>query len=117
MKEYKLCYIADGFAYFTNIPLEEQWGDDWDDAPYEYNAGSPYYDGNPDQIKILAFIGDFKLPCTGHVNSSYSVKDINKGIIPWLRTWDNRDMLYAGAAIGEFIDFVKRNGGRVFKEI
>ena len=29
-------------AYFTPVSLDEQWGDDWDDAPYEHNAGIPY---------------------------------------------------------------------------
>ena len=29
-------------AYFTPLALEDQWGDDWDDAPYDCNAGSPY---------------------------------------------------------------------------
>lgn len=41
-----LCYV-DGLeglpslAYFTTQGLEDQWGDDWDDAPYEFNAGPP----------------------------------------------------------------------------
>lgn len=44
MEQYKLCYIDDSKgAYFTTQPLEEQWGDDWNDAPYEHNAGPPYY--------------------------------------------------------------------------
>ena len=37
-----LCYVRGAWAYFTTQPLEDQWGDDWDDAPYEHNAGSPY---------------------------------------------------------------------------
>lgn len=37
-----LCYVSHPFAYFTTQPVENQWGDDWDDAPYEHNAGSPY---------------------------------------------------------------------------
>lgn len=41
MKEYKLCYVEDNFAYFTN-DFENQWGDDWNDRPYEHNAGEPY---------------------------------------------------------------------------
>lgn len=27
--------------YFTS-DIENQWGDDWDDRPYEHNAGKPY---------------------------------------------------------------------------
>ena len=37
-----LCYVDGAFAYFTTRPLAEQWGDDWDDAPYEHNAETPY---------------------------------------------------------------------------
>lgn len=39
---YVLCYVDGPWAYFTTQPLEDQWGDDWDDAPYEHNAGEPY---------------------------------------------------------------------------
>ena len=38
----RLCYIDNCWAYFTTQPLDKQWGDDWDDAPYEHNAGEPY---------------------------------------------------------------------------
>ena len=41
MKE-KLCYVEGNIAYFTTQDLDKQWGDDWDDAPYEHNAGLPY---------------------------------------------------------------------------
>jgi uncharacterized protein (TIGR02996 family) len=37
-----LCYVDGGEAFFTTQPLSEQWGDDWNDAPYEHNAGDPY---------------------------------------------------------------------------
>lgn len=39
---HRLCYIDGPWAYFTTQPVAEQWGDDWDDAPYEHNAGDPY---------------------------------------------------------------------------
>ena len=37
-----LCYVAANVAYFTTQALADQWGDDWNDAPYEHNAGTPY---------------------------------------------------------------------------
>ena len=42
----KLCYIDphDRSAWFTSCELDKQWGDDWNDAPYEHNAGEPYRD-------------------------------------------------------------------------
>ena len=66
-KNFRLCYIEShcyeiddrGFAsndgnkhlhlFFTNCNINLQWGDDWGDKPYEYNAGQPYsehYEGN-----------------------------------------------------------------------
>ena len=38
---YKLCYVEGNKAWFTNN-FEKQWGDDWNDSPYECNAGYPY---------------------------------------------------------------------------
>lgn len=37
-----LCYVDGQRAYFTTAKLADQWGDDWDDALYEHNAGEPY---------------------------------------------------------------------------
>jgi hypothetical protein len=42
VSDYKLCYVSGSFAWFTTQELSKQWGDDWNDAPYEHNAGSPY---------------------------------------------------------------------------
>ena len=42
-EEYKLCYVEGQKAYFTSN-FEKQWGDDWNDRPYECNAGEPYDD-------------------------------------------------------------------------
>lgn len=41
----RLCFVdykREMRAYFTTQPVQKQWGDDWDDAPYEHNAGPPY---------------------------------------------------------------------------
>lgn len=111
---FKLCFIENGVAFFTTKDVTEQWGDDWNDAPYEYNAGSPYSpiifsfiggekklreedwnaDGTPKyQLLQLNFMKekfhtssqyDIYEPCDGHSNSPYSVEDINVGRVPWL---------------------------------
>jgi len=41
-KHFKLCLVLDNQAWFTTQDVKLQWGDDWDDAPYEHNAGPPY---------------------------------------------------------------------------
>ena len=112
----QLCYVDGAWAYFTTQKLEDQWGDDWNDAPYEHNAGTPYAD---DGFKItkVAFEGNFEQPKDGHLNSPFSVEMINAKQIAWLRTssWaNNKDAISAGASFEEFEMFIKRNGGKVY---
>jgi hypothetical protein len=110
-----LCYVAGPWAYFTTQALEAQRGDDWNDAPYESNAGVPYdptWHNNPDEVRgrgnlckcascqrdwnsdgtpkwqiiKIAWDGDFEAPDNGVLNSEYSVDQINSGAVPWLQT-------------------------------
>jgi tRNA(Ile)-lysidine synthase TilS/MesJ len=108
MKNYKLCYIEKNFAYFTTQDLDKQTGDDWDDAPYEHNAGTPYTphrsysymkdgewargsdyneDGTP-KWEIYKVAYDYcgaETPAEiAGSNSRYSVDMINAKLIPWL---------------------------------
>jgi hypothetical protein len=77
--DWQLCYVEGGYAYF--VPdYKKAWGDDWDDAPYEHNAGEPY-----GEYEKVQWTGDYMTPCTGKGNSEYSVQQINKAAIPWLR--------------------------------
>jgi hypothetical protein len=121
MTDYKLCYVRGDNAYFTTASLEEQWGDDWDDAPYEHNAGRPYEyedyrDCEPYEILHLKFELAFSQePWSGYNNSPYAVEDINNGDTFWLSVYNEPDELYANASPSEFIDFVRRHDGMVFK--
>lgn len=51
-----VCYFDEPWLFFTSAPLAAQWGDDWNDAPYEHNAGTPYpdhwVDGPDGRIKV-----------------------------------------------------------------
>lgn len=86
-------------AYFTRLDLLEQWGDDWNDAPYDCNAGEPYENSEGDIIEVpFAFVGseddegyfstyplEYNLPKDyGGGNCPWSVEDINLGAVPWL---------------------------------
>ena len=107
--DYKLCYAERGDdirneddevlyytykLYFTPIRLEDQWGDDWDDAPYEYNAEPPYDSDYIDgkwvghTILVVSFkvkADDWlKMPEDYAYNSPFSVADINSGAVAWL---------------------------------
>lgn len=90
--------VQDHYAYFTPIDLEEQWGDDWDDCPYEYNAETPYdstYEEKDEngkwveyEIIQVPFHKDYLdyLPKEWgyNENSPWCVRDINAGAIAWL---------------------------------
>lgn len=137
---YKLCYIENNFAYFTTQDLDKQWGDDWDDAPYEHNAEEPYTpairyftadrqekvetdwnaDGSPkwEIMKIAFYCPSAATPAeTAGMNSSYSVQMINNKLIPWLivhwRMYPDKG-LFAGASIDEFVEFIEDAGGEIF---
>ncbi len=117
----KLCYIDDNKAWFTTQPLDKQWGDDWDDTPYEHNAGEPYEphrDGEDWEITSVMFEGSFEVPRENYRNSPYSVQDINALHTPWLKTesWviKPRSVLFAGSSLEEFTAFVEKHGGTVY---
>lgn len=125
MTEAKLCYVHDNWVYFTTQELSKQWGDDWDDAPYEHNAGAPYSYGLHDKeagrepwtIIKVAWDGEFNQPYSGHCNSPYSVKDINAGVVAWLWTpkWAKEQVVIpAGTTLYEFGNLIRKGGGNVY---
>lgn len=134
-KDYKLVYVKreDRFikVYFINLSETDAYGDDWDDAPYEHNAGEPYYDDD-EGVKIKCFIIDdayyyIHPPCDGYLNSPYSVEDINyRKEAPWLtfKKWDDKrkdffsaGFLYAGEPMSKFLELWKELGFVLYAEV
>lgn len=114
--KYKLCYVDGDDIYFTTQALSEQWGDDWNDAPYEHNAGRPYEPsesdiekGNVWHILKLKIDTGLDAPCDGYSNSPYSVQAINQKVVPWLKwKWgENPIEIYAGIRLEKFIEIIK----------
>jgi len=141
MKDFKLCYIEGNFAYFTTQDLDKQTGDDWNDAPYDLNAGEPYTptiyypsgkkdprdwtNGKPNwEIKKLVWEGDFdeaKNIYMEDINCIYCVDDINNKKVPWLeyQGYSNEDLeikIWAGCSIKEFKKLIKKGGGKIYVE-
>lgn len=135
-----LCYVRGSWAYFTTAPLSEQWGDDWNDAPYEHNAGAPYAasksysrydhatkswikgsdytDGVPNwEVIKIAYDANLQEPdeC-GSGNSPYSVQDINSGATPWLhdRYGGSGVKVMAGTSLRDFIQIIEQFGGTIY---
>lgn len=98
------------FAYFTPRSLKDQWGDDWNDAPYEHNAGTPYDDQRDTEADIIVIpflkTHDFCLPEEHFLNSPYSVKDINNGAVAWLYSCEKGISIQAGINPIEFINLM-----------
>lgn len=116
-KNYKLCYLKDGVAHFTRKELHEQWGDDWDDVPYEHNAGEPYYDDKDDILRVYFEAWEYKEPQEDFYNSPYSVMAINNKEVPWLRArfFESKlEPIYAGCSIEKFIKLIEKAKGEVF---
>jgi hypothetical protein len=98
-------------AYFTPIPLDKQWGDDWEDAPYEHNAECPYgdyWEGDEKieyTIKCIYFTP--KVTCmlpedySFGGNSPFCVRDINAGVVAWL--FNGKKAIYAGCGLLTFL--------------
>lgn len=119
-----LCYVEGNWAYFTTQPLSGQWGDDWNDAPYEHNAGAPYeWDdkcGDPKyEVVRVAWDGPFDPPCSDELNSPFSVEQINAGAIAWLRrsrygATAAGPNIMAGTTLANFVSVVRSVGGNVY---
>lgn len=111
----KLCFVKDGLAYFTTKELDAQWGDDWDDRPYEHNASPPY------DCEIMAYVIGFNEPCGKYFNSPFSVQDINAGAVAWLESdgysKEPKIFINAGTTLKEFVKKVHQGGGQVFFEV
>ena len=109
-----LCYVRKPWAYFTTEELSKQWGDDWDDCPYEHNAGEPYED-NGSKIVKLAFSAELETPKD---KGKYSVKEINSGTVAWLTTpsWHSGEKISisAGTPISKFIESIEKVGGEIY---
>ena len=124
-KQYKLCYVRENILFFTDN-FKNQWGDDWDDRPYECNAEEPYdrkhypeYDdewcvkngkGNIRKIAFDYYDGYYiEQPKDGFYNSTYSVEDINRKDVPWLYN-EEAGALFAGATMTEAKRWLKKAG-------
>lgn len=121
----KLCYVEGSWAYFTTRPLNKQWGDDWNDAPYEHNAGRPYVDQDePGEVFKVAFESRHEMPGHQNLNSPWSVQQINAGCVAWLVpcSWDIRAHpevrpIPAGTTLREFRNLIWQAGGSVYEEV
>lgn len=121
IKDYELCYIEDNFAWFTNN-FKEQSGDDWDDAPYELNAGEPYDSRCGDKYQTIDLVKvafrSFNLHTPADNSYRCSVDYINSGHLPWLgsnKYYPTTHVeIYAGMRLEDFINTLELEGAEVY---
>ena len=99
--------------FLGNDDLSEWWGDDWDDAPYDCNAGEVYDEYKAGYRDIAFSFGDIVLePCNGVMNCHYSKEDMIKRRVPCIivvpeeiedESWYGEDFAYWAS-----VDGVKR---------
>ena len=124
-KQFRLCFVKNNVMYFTD-DFENCTGDDFNDRPYDCNAGEPYEWVNEwsaeenkkhghTHIRYIAYMPYnywIREPKDGHwTNCPYSVDDINAGAIAWLFC-DEAGALPAGATIEEAITWLKSIGAK-----
>lgn len=102
----KLCYFKDGLAYFYKGDIKDVWGDDWNDAPYEHNAGLPYMENEEDWIIVPVNTEFVEELCQYErkINSTYSVEYINTGAVPWMILFGEK--IYAGIELEDFLEIL-----------
>lgn len=105
INNFKLCYFKDNFAYFTS-DFENQTGDDWNDAPFDSNAGTPY-DHKGTIVFKIALYGDFSSAQDDQYSRPTSVDDINKGFMPWIVNGWNSDTTWAILGGTSYLEFLK----------
>lgn len=101
--------------------LKSNGGDDWDDVPYECNAGTPYehYFNNHKEYPIYTETLYFETndwterkPCDV---GRFSVENINKRNVAWIAT--DKFCIQAGTTMKDFIKIIEENGGTIWKKI
>ena len=119
---FRLCYVDGPWAWFTTrVPFTEQWGDDWNDAPYPDNAGDPY-EWRPDrgvpEYRLLKVAYDGPLRTPDERGQSCSVQEVNETGIPWLASDPTAPVeveIRGGTMFFEFERAVRQSGGRVYR--
>lgn len=107
LDNYRLCYVEDSLMYFTD-DFENVHGDDWDDRPYQNNAGTPYAEY---VRRIIAFEDRWDIEKPSDGRCYYSAYDINRGAAAWL-FHEKAGGLMGGASYADAVIWLRKAGIR-----
>lgn len=80
--------------YLGAPDCSDYWGDDWDDAPYEHNAGNVYDRYIAGCMDVVVGFGyDVLTPSDLTINSRYAKEDFRDGV-PFMVITDCDDIMY-----------------------
>ena len=97
--------------YLGNKDCTDYWGDDWNDSPYDCNAGT-VYDRFVIKTLDVAFPFGCKVlePCDGVLNCIYSKEDMKKRRVPCLIVVPEKVLEDSGYWKDSFYDWVGSDG-------
>lgn len=108
------------YAYFTPLELNEQWGNEWDLDPYEYNAEEPhdfYYLPNERRyefeiLKVPFYINtdNWNIFIPKGETLNYSVQDINNNAIAWIYARGNKTFKHNDPSERQRQEMMNENG-------
>lgn len=98
--------------YLGKKDMTEWYGDDWDDKPYEHNAGEVYSEFVAGEV-IVTFGWDdiVREPCDGYTNSSWCKDDMVARKVPCIAVLEKR-YLEANEYPWEYDNFDKVMGNK-----
>lgn len=99
--------------YLGEDNCNDYWGDDWDDAPYEHNAGQVYKRYTQGYVE---FVFPLKYSvceaCNGYFNSPFSKEDMMNRKVPCLTISTEPEIkIYFGDNIDEISKQITELGG------
>lgn len=111
----KLCFVRGNKAYFTEVPLEEEWGEGWDESPYTIYAEPPEGEGYEDIESVYFEIPDAKLKLP---SGKYTIEEINNKEVPWISysVGNLTRYVYAGTPYKDFVNSIFGDGGDIYEK-
>ena len=117
MKIIDFVLYGNGFGLYLGADdCEDYWGDDWDDAPYEHNAGEVYQRYRQGYVEFT-FPLKYSVceACNGYFNSPFSKEDMKNRKVPCLTISTEPEIkIYFGDNIDEISKQIEEFGGFKF---
>ena len=109
----RLCLIKENLAYFVD-DIENVTGDDWNDKPYECNAGDPYEEFDP---LVVYFDEGYisRRPGTSFDAGGYiSLEEIKQSHGSFIVYYKDGDSISYGDTLKKFVESLRKHEGNAY---